>query len=300
MIKLLVDLNTGCSDYAIASSLTLLYNIFKIICVIVPIMLILFASIDMVKLVFNPTPKKGITVNGIFKKIMATVIVFIIPNLINIIVNFYSIGTNSNANYSIAACFNNSKTSAKAIEKAVYKEGAGTEKGSGLSGMYGDLSALKKYQSNNGSSGAASEGAQKLISIAEKEIGNSESNKGYLKYNNYFHASPSDAWCAMFVSWCANEAGFIESGIIPKYSYCPNGVDWFESRNQFHKEGTGYMPQPGDLVFFGSSGERHTGIVVSADTNYIHTIEGNTSNMVAKRDHARTTTDIYGYGTPAY
>ena len=308
MIKLLVDFNTGCSDYAIASSLTLLYNIFKIICVIVPIILILFASIDMTKLVFNPDPKKGITINGIFKKVIATIIIFIVPNLINIIVNFYSIGTNSNANYSIAACFNNSKTSAKAIEKAVYKEGAGTEKGTGLSGMYGDLSALKKYQSNNGSSGAASEGAQKLISIAEKEIGNSESNKGYLKYNNYFHASPSDAWCAMFVSWCANEAGYIESGIIPKYASCSVGVEWFRNKNAFHTEGSGYTPQPGDIVFFGPGGGSHTGIVVSSDANNVYTIEGNTGNdshtntsdMVSERTRPRATGYVYGYGTPAY
>lgn len=58
MIKFLVDLNSACSDYAVASSLNLLYTIFKLICVIVPIILIVFASINMGKLMINPDDKK--------------------------------------------------------------------------------------------------------------------------------------------------------------------------------------------------------------------------------------------------
>ena len=72
MINVLVDLNSACSDYAIASSLNFLYKVFKIVCVIVPIILILFASINMAKLMINPDDKKG--VGGIFKKIIAAII----------------------------------------------------------------------------------------------------------------------------------------------------------------------------------------------------------------------------------
>lgn len=298
MINVLVDLNSACSDYAIASSLNFLYKVFKIVCVIVPIILILFASINMAKLMINPDDKKG--VGGIFKKIIAAIIVFIIPNFITIIVDFYSIGIGSNANYSVIACFKNSKTSAKAIKKAAYKEGAGTEKGTGLSGMFGDLSGLSKYQSSSGNSGVAGVGAEKLINIAKKEIGNNESNKGYLKYMNYYPEDPSLPWCAIFVSWCADQAGFIQSGIIPKYESCSTGVSWFQSKNAFHKEGSGYTPQPGDIVFFGPGGGSHTGIVVSSDTNNVYTIEGNTSNAVAERTRPRATGYVYGYGTPDY
>lgn len=298
MINVLVDLNSACSDYAIASSLNFLYKVFKIVCVIVPIILILFASINMAKLMINPDDKKG--VGGIFKKIIAAIIVFIIPNFITIIVDFYSIGIGSNANYSVIACFKNSKTSAKAIKKAAYKEGAGTEKGTGLSGMFGDLSGLSKYQSSSGNSGVAGVGAEKLINIAKKEIGNNESDGTHMKYENFGGLSSSNPWCAAFVSWCANEAGFIDSGIIPKYNACSTGVSWFQSKNAFHKEGSGYTPQPGDIVFFGPGGVTHTGIVVSADANNIHTIEGNTSNAVAERDHPRATGYVYGYGTPDY
>lgn len=278
MINVLVDLNSACSDYAIASSLNFLYKVFKIVCVIVPIILILFASINMAKLMINPDDKKG--VGGIFKKIIAAIIVFIIPNFITIIVDFYSIGIGSNANYSVIACFKNSKTSAKAIKKAAYKEGAGTEKGTGLSGMFGDLSGLSKYQSSSGNSGVAGVGAEKLINVAKKEIGNNESDGTHMKYETYMGFSGNEPWCAMFVSWCANQAGFIDSGIIPKYAYCSDGVSWFQSKNAFHKEGSGYTPQPGDIVFFGPGGGSHTGIVVKSDANNVYTIEGNTLSLI--------------------
>lgn len=298
MINILVDLNSTCSDYAIASSLNFLYTVFKIVCVIVPIILIVFASINMGKLMINPDDKKG--VGGIFKKIIAAIIVFIIPNFITIIVDFYAIGIDSNANYSVIACFNNSETSASAISKAAYEGGAGTEKGTGLSGMFGDLSGLSKYHGSSGSSGVAGEGAQKLINIAKQEIGNNEKAGTHMKYENFGGLSSTDPWCAAFVSWCANEAGFINSGIIPKYVACSTGVSWFESKNQFHREGTGYTPQPGDIVFFGPGGGSHTGIVVKSDSNNVYTIEGNTSDMVAERTRPRATGYVYGYGTPAY
>ena len=139
-----------------------------------------------------------------------------------------------------------------------------------------------------------------LINIAKKEIGNNESNKGYLKYMNYYPEDPSQPWCAIFVSWCADQAGFIQSGIIPKYESCSTGVSWFQSKNAFHKEGSGYTPQPGDIVFFGPGGGSHTGIVVKSDANNVYTIEGNTSDMVAEKTRPRATGYVYGYGTPAY
>lgn len=297
MIKFLVDLNSACSDYAIASSLNLFYKIFKIICVITPIILIVFASIDMGKLMINPDDKKSGGVARIAKKVMAAIIIFIVPNFLDIVVHFNTLSDTTKSNFSVLSCFTNAETSAKAIGVAIYKEGAGTEKGTGISGMFGDLSGLKNYQ---GSSGVTGEGAQRLISIARDEIGNNEADGSHMKYENYMGFSASDPWCAMFVSWCANEAGFIDSGIIPKYASCSVGVSWFESKNQFHLEGSGYTPQPGDIVFFGPGGGSHTGIVVSADANNVYTIEGNVSDEVAERTRPRATGYVYGYGTPAY
>ena len=60
-------------------------------------------------------------------------------------------------------------------------------------------------------------------------------------------------------------------------------------------------PQVGDQVFFQSS-ERinHTGIVYSVKNGKIYTVEGNSSDQVAKREYALNAARIAGYGRPLY
>ena len=73
-------------------------------------------------------------------------------------------------------------------------------------------------------------------------------------------------WCACFVSWCANECGYIDAGVIPKYAGCVNGVQWFKDRGQW-LDGSA-EPAPGMIIFFDWADESgqdglsdHTGIV---------------------------------------
>jgi hypothetical protein len=117
------------------------------------------------------------------------------------------------------------------------------------------------------------------------------------KYGDWWGISHGE-WCAMFVSWCANEAG-ITTTIIPKYASVALGREWFEQRGLFkYKEE--YQPKKGDLIFFLSSGASHTGIVVSSDATTVYTIEGNTSDRVAQRSYPLQYRTITGYGTPLY
>ena len=63
-----------------------------------------------------------------------------------------------------------------------------------------------------------------IVEIAAEQIG----NVGGAPSWSWYGFSSRVEWCACFVSWCANEAGYIESGVIPKFSYCPTGVQWFK------------------------------------------------------------------------
>ena len=106
------------------------------------------------------------------------------------------------------------------------------------------------------------------------------------------------AWCAMFVSWCANQAN-IPRTIIPLYASCAAGRQWFESRDLFkYKES--YTPKTGDIIFFLSNGASHTGIVVEYKNGTVYTIEGNTSDMCHQRSYDPMNSRITGYGTPQY
>lgn len=59
---------------------------------------------------------------------MAAIIIFMVPNLLNVVINLNNLAGVGNSTFSIASCLNNSETSAKSIAAAIYKEGAGTEK----------------------------------------------------------------------------------------------------------------------------------------------------------------------------
>ena len=61
----------------------------------------------------------------------------------------------------------------------------------------------------------------------------------------------------------------------------------------------GKTPEIGDQVFFYASGDiNHTGIVIRVDGGSVHTVEGNTSDMVAERVYSVSDSKIAGYGRP--
>ena len=108
-------------------------------------------------------------------------------------------------------------------------------------------------------------------------------------------------WCACFVSWCANECGLIKSGAVPKFSYCPTGVQWFKDAGLWRAGGE--EPQPGDIVFFDWEGDGtsdHVGIVESCDGRTVETIEGNSGDACRRNAYDVGSASIMGYGTPMY
>lgn len=139
-----------------------------------------------------------------------------------------------------------------------------------------------------------------IVTIARREMGYS----GGLKYCRWYGYNFRIEWCACFVSWCADQGGYIASQTIPRYKWCLDAKDWFTARNQWVSD-CNYTPKSGDIIFFDWNGNGvidHTGIVVGVEPNgRIHTIEGNKEDVV-KNDRVLFVgdKDICGYGVPAY
>lgn len=145
-----------------------------------------------------------------------------------------------------------------------------------------------------------------IILVAKAQIGNEGGDKFWKWYGFEEHVH----WCACYVSWCANECGYIDKGIIPKFAVCTDGINWFKNKNQWHDRGDSYYPIIGDIIFFDWYDENgtqdgncdHVGIVTRTDiTNRtIYTIEGNTSNKCAERMYSFDDVQVMGYGCPKY
>ena len=145
--------------------------------------------------------------------------------------------------------------------------------------------------------GITSVGNGSMIEVAETQLG----NVGGEPYWRWYGFESRVAWCACFVSWCADQAGYIDAGIIPRFSLCDDGITWFKNKGQW--QDSGYTPAPGDIIFFDWDGDGysdHVGIVERVEGDKVHTIEGNTSDTCARRSYPLNSSQIQGYGIPIY
>ncbi|WP_176285349.1 lysozyme family protein [Enterococcus mundtii] len=135
-----------------------------------------------------------------------------------------------------------------------------------------------------------------LIKIAKDELGTPNGDK----YWRWFGLVNRVEWCAIFVSWVANEAGYLEEDRIPRSASCLEMIRWFTARDKYRLTTEGYIPKEGDLVFFdwngGRTGKDHVGIVEYSDGRIVQTIEGNSGNMVRRQTYVLDSPAISGYG----
>lgn len=144
-------------------------------------------------------------------------------------------------------------------------------------------------------------GDGEIVTVALSQVG----NIGGEPYWSWYGFGSRVEWCACFVSWCANECGYIEAGVIPKFAACASqGVPWFQSHGLWQDKS--YEPRPGDIIFFdwddgGQDGQSdHVGIVEKVENGRVYTVEGNSGDSVRQNSYPIGYYEIYGYGTPAY
>ncbi|MEF2837046.1 MAG: lysozyme family protein [Oscillospiraceae bacterium] len=142
-----------------------------------------------------------------------------------------------------------------------------------------------------------------IIEVARSQIG----NVGGEPYWSWYGFTERVDWCACFVSWCANQCGYIEAGVIPKFSGCEWGVYWFRQHDQW--AGRNITPTPGMIIFFDWEDEEsggldgsadHVGIVQRVENGRVYTIEGNTADSCQERSYSLRHFEILGYGVLAY
>ena len=140
-------------------------------------------------------------------------------------------------------------------------------------------------------------GNQAIVEVALTQLG----NEGGQPYWSWYGFGGRVEWCACFASWCADQCGYLESGIVPKFSLCSDGVNWFKGKGQWQDKN--YEPQAGDLIFFdwGSNGSiDHVGIVERCENGTVYTVEGNSGDACKQQSYPVGSGSIYGYGCPNY
>lgn len=142
-------------------------------------------------------------------------------------------------------------------------------------------------------------GSGDIVAVAKSQLG----QKGGKPYWSWYGFNSHVWWCSCFVSWCANECGYIKAGIIPKFCLCANAVKWFQKRHQFQPRTSSYLPKAGDIIFYDWDGDKiadHVGIVEKSTKSKVYTIEGNCGDECKARQRDINYSCILGYGLPNY
>ena len=136
-----------------------------------------------------------------------------------------------------------------------------------------------------------------IVDVALTQIG----NVGGEPYWIWYGFTSRVEWCACFVSWCADQCGYLDSGAYPKFSGCVFGMQWFQQRGLW-LDGSA-EPMPGMLIFFDWATQDgvpdHVGIVERVENNVVYTVEGNSKDMCRQKQYSLGSRVILGYGMPA-
>ena len=177
------------------------------------------------------------------------------------------------------------------LKKAIarYNPGAGPWNNS----WYVDKVWANYVKFNCGVSGGIASGGS-IVDIARSQIGVKESGGKDCGVGQYT-GGHCEMWCADFVSWVYNKAGYN----FTRIAGARNLYNWF-NKNQLGFPRGSATPQPGDVIYYT---EGHVGIVEFVDGHTVHTIEGNVDHhpagyngSVQRETHNLNDSGIGGYG----
>jgi hypothetical protein len=138
---------------------------------------------------------------------------------------------------------------------------------------------------------------QAMLAAIRPEVGQTEQPPGsnesprIAQYRQATAGAPGPGpWCAYFVSWAARQAGVPIGDSGQGYGRVDDVMAWGQRAGKALPAGS--TPQPGDLIVW----DEHIGIVesVGADGS-IKTIEGNSSDSVARRTYGSDGGGAVGY-----
>lgn len=136
-----------------------------------------------------------------------------------------------------------------------------------------------------------------LVAIAQSQIG----NEGGETYWRWYGFEDHVDWCAIFVSWCGDQAGMLKEDSLPKYAVCDEGIRWFIRNGKWYSRRI--EPKAGMIIFFDWNDDgvsEHTGIVEKCEDGIVYTIEGNSHDVCKRKWYAIGDKTIIGYGAAVY
>ena len=171
------DVSRCCSDYGIAMYLYIMKNALTIIQIAIPILLLVMATIQMIKMMASPDDKKS--PKALLNKFIAALVVFFIPFIVNVVLSIIP------DSFELSACWESAEGIAKTMNSKVQYDVVKADKKkkkvidiSKYKVSKKDLDILTKKEdtgtsgSTSTSSSTSSSDGQKIVDYALNFVGN--------------------------------------------------------------------------------------------------------------------------------
>lgn len=235
------SLGTCCTDYGLVGILNITMRILGLIQFVVPIVLIVAGTVQFVQLTINPELKDGF--RRVLNKVIAAVIVFMIPVLVDVLL------TTVSSDFSVATCWEQAKT---VSSETIFSGGNYISTPSDENPVW-TLQPMSITQLNN--LGAEKGGTSKQLAIVEyasQFIGEKYQFGGY--WNGEIPYTPTD--CSGFVTAIYHHFGID----------LPRGVNMFGYDTSLYDVVSESELEPGDVIMY----DGHVGIYTGTGKEIIH------------------------------
>ena len=235
---LLLDVATTCDNVALLGILVLVKRLLSIVQIVVPIMLIIWASIGFIDMIRTPEQKDGI--KKITNKFLAAVIVFFVPVIMNALMGILGESTN------FSECWNHVNSETKIAAIPDYIDDPDLQLGFSSKKIYTDSDEYEKGKrqsdSDNDSSSYTTPSASNFLDSLDKmskkvQSDASSGNKWHYSNSNTrktFSLADKETKsvnCALYVVWGLVDVSALKPGqsFYKAYKNGKNYVAWSES-----------------------------------------------------------------------
>lgn len=160
-------LGTCCNDYGLVALLDIMRKAFDLIQLIIPILLLVMATVQFIQLMANPEMKNGM--KKLTNKFIAAVIVFFIPMLVDVMISWMP----SNQQFQVSACWKQAKISNEVLklQKSTYIRPNKHKESTSILINPGDYKPGNPPDNTPGGSGQGSATGNAIVSYAKGFVG---------------------------------------------------------------------------------------------------------------------------------
>lgn len=154
-------LGTCCNDYGLVAMLDIVRKVFDLLQIVVPILLIVMVTVQLIQMTANPEEKKHM--KRLINKFIAAIIVFFLPTMLDVILSWMP----SNQTFQVSDCWNTAKISNEVVnsQKVKYINPNKKRKSSSI------LINPGEYEKGSSGAGAGSAKGQAIVAYAKQFVG---------------------------------------------------------------------------------------------------------------------------------